>query len=49
VRSVSTEYQAIGRRDQWGNYFRYMSKFLVQKGHNEQQRTNYDVFFQIAD
>jgi hypothetical protein len=49
VKAVSTDYQPIGRRDQWGNYFRYMSKFQLQKGHQEQQRTNYDVFFQIAD
>lgn len=49
VTSLDTDHQSVGKRDQWGNYFRYMAKFRLRQGSHDQQRTGYDVFFQMAD
>lgn len=48
VIALGTEYRSIRKRDQWGNLFRYMSKFRLRDGGREHQRTYYDVFLQIA-
>jgi hypothetical protein len=48
VIALGTEYRSIRKRDQWGNLFRYMSKFRLRDGAREHQRNYYDVFLQIA-
>lgn len=47
VTALETKYRTIGKKDQWGNLFRYMSKFRVREGGNEHRRTYYDVFLRI--
>jgi hypothetical protein len=47
VAELSTEYRRIGRKDQWGNQFLFMSRFRFQRRDAEPQRTYYDVFFRI--
>ena len=46
VTALNTECHFMGRRDQWGNEFRYMSRFELD-GAN--YRPYYDVFLQTGD
>jgi hypothetical protein len=48
VIALGTEYRSIRKRDQWGNLFRYISKFRFRDGGGDHQRNYYDVFLQIA-
>jgi hypothetical protein len=43
VTALSTEYLPVGRKDRWGNEFRYLSHFWLR----ESRRAYYDVFFVI--
>jgi hypothetical protein len=43
VTALSTEYLPVGRKDKWGNEFRYLSHFWLR----ESRRAYYDVFFVI--
>ncbi len=45
VTALETDYRTIGKRDQWGNLFRYASKFRLREGNKERERKYYDVFF----
>jgi hypothetical protein len=48
VVSLGSDYRAVGKRDQWGNLFRYASEFGVEKNGRRHRRPYYDVFFRIA-
>lgn len=45
VTALETDYRTIGKRDQFGNHFRYMSKFRLSEDKKERERKYYDVFF----
>lgn len=45
VTGLETDYRWIGRRDRWGNSFRYMAHFRL--GGASTRRAYYDVFFRI--
>jgi len=47
VSALETSYRTIGKKDQWGNLFSFMSKFRVRQLGQEHQRTYYDVFLRI--
>lgn len=47
VIALETSYQTIGRKDQWGNLYRYRSQFRVSQNGIEHQRSCYDVYFRI--
>lgn len=44
VSSLGIDHSTIGKRDQWGNLFRYKAKFRIEEN-GQHQRTYYDVFF----
>ncbi|HYO78096.1 MAG TPA: hypothetical protein VE010_16675 [Thermoanaerobaculia bacterium] len=48
VNRVDTTYRRVGRKDQWGNEFRYMSHIGLRTGSAEPRRTYYDVFLRVA-
>jgi hypothetical protein len=45
VAALETDHRLTGRRDQWGNEYRYASRFHLRSGEAERQRAYYDVFF----
>lgn len=45
ILSLDTDYTPVGRKDQWGNHFRFQAKFRLSHHVQEQTRTYYDVFF----
>jgi hypothetical protein len=45
VTALETEHRWVGRKDQQGNEFRYLSHFRLQRGAAEARRSYYDVFF----
>src|SRR5688572_31987946 len=48
VTALELDPHVVGRRDQWGNLFRYMAHFRMQQASAERRRTYYDVFFRMA-
>jgi hypothetical protein len=44
VTALETEYELVGRRDQWGNAFRYMSHVHFAEG----RRAYYDVYLRLG-
>ena len=48
VTALQTNHTVVGRRDQWGNLYRYMAHFTLGRA-AEPRRAYYDVFFRIAD
>ena len=48
VIGLETERHLIGRKDQWGNEFRYMAHLRVQHAHAESRKSFYDVFLNAA-
>lgn len=44
LQDIGLDYRLLGRRDRWGNGFRYMAHSWVER----QVRQVYDVFFQLA-
>lgn len=48
VVALNTAYQVVGRRDEWGNLFRYMSRF-ERAGVATHDAPYYDVFFRIGE
>jgi hypothetical protein len=49
VSSLETRYSAIGKRDQWGNTFRFAAHFRFGSKAAEPRRAYYDVFFKTAE
>ena len=49
VTSLETDYRAIGKRDQWGNTFRFAAHFRFGSNRAEPRRAYYDVFFRTAE
>lgn len=49
VTALELDARVVGRRDQWGNQFRYMAHFRYRKAAAEARRTYYDVFFRMAE
>lgn len=47
VAAVETAYHEIGRKDRWGNEFRYQGRFLLRHGLSVVRRPCYDVFFRL--
>ncbi|HEY0159167.1 MAG TPA: hypothetical protein VGF28_17910 [Thermoanaerobaculia bacterium] len=47
VTALETGYLPVGRKDQWGNEFRYLSHFSLQGSAGDSRRAYYDVFFAI--
>lgn len=45
VAALEIAYRPIGKRDKWGNLFRYTAKFRLWDGISYRQRTYYDVYF----
>lgn len=48
VVALETEPRLIGKRDRWGNTFRYMARAQFAAGENKVQRPVYDVFLRFA-
>lgn len=49
VTTLELDPALLGRRDQWGNQFRYMAHFRFRQPATETRRTYYDVFFRMAE
>jgi len=47
VMSLSVDYQSMGRRDRWGNEFRFMSEFAHSGRARDHHRKYFDVFLQM--
>lgn len=47
VTALETTYHFIGKKDRWGNLFRYMAHFRMSKGLAERRKSYYDVFFVV--
>jgi hypothetical protein len=48
VTGIATEHRWVGRRDEWGNLFRYRGRFWIRDDRREHERTAYDVFFRLV-
>ena len=48
VTALDIDPHVVGKKDQWGNQFRYMAHFRYRQASAERQRTYYDVFFRMA-
>lgn len=49
VAALETNHAWIGRRDQWGNEFRFMAHFRMREASSVARRTYYDVYFRMAE
>lgn len=47
VTALATDSKWTGRRDEWGNLFRFNARFWIQSGTRQHQRKAYDVFFRL--
>jgi hypothetical protein len=48
VAALETDHSWVGRRDQWGNEFRFMAHFRLREASSVARRTYYDIFFRTA-
>jgi hypothetical protein len=46
VKALETDHRRVGRKDQWGNEFRYMSHYRLTSG---ARVTFYDIYFRTAE
>jgi len=49
ITALEIDPKTVGRKDQWGNRFRYMAHFRYREAAAEKRRTYYDVFFRMAE
>jgi hypothetical protein len=49
VTELELDPRVVGRKDQWGNQFRYMAHFRFRHASAEARRTYYDVFFRMGE
>jgi hypothetical protein len=45
VVALGLDYRRSGKKDRWGNEYRYKARFRMRRGTTEMERTYYDIFF----